>query len=258
MTEVARLRSARAVISAAVALTVLGLGVTSGCGGGGTDDSSERPLTSREAALLAEVLVKNYRAGRVEFTVTSLDRPGGSTVRMEGRLDWTDHLGEAALSVDQGNAPAVVGWRRDVVLERWPQADGVLLDIGSPAAPVIARPPDRARRLDQIIAILVGLAGERPDNAQLVLQTEGSAFLREDELRGSPVVVLRYGTRNIYWLDAVTGEMLRFEARSAEGDLPIVVDILGTTSDPVALPETSKWVPVDAIAEFYFGLSSVV
>lgn len=226
-----------------------------------TDDStksSERALTTHEAALLAEVLVKNYRSGGAFFSVATLDRPGGSTVRLEGRLDWVNHLGEATVSVDVGSAPSVVGWRRDVVLERWPDADEVLLGMGTPEFPVIARPPNTQRRLDQIISVLVGLAGERPDNAQLVLQTEGSAFVREDELRGVPVVVMRYGTRNIYWLDAATGDMLRFEARSAEGDLPIVIDIFERGSETIEFPDQSMWVSIDAVAEFYVGLSPSV
>ncbi len=251
------LQVGRRVSAALLVASCLGALSSTACAGDSTG-SSERALTTREAALLAEVLVKNYRSAGAVFTVATLDRPGGSTVRLEGRLDWANHLGEATVAVDVGSAPSVVGWRRDVVLERWPDADEVLTGMGTAAAPVIARPPNMQRRLDQIIAVLVGLAGERPDNAQLVLQTEGSAFVREDELRGVPVVVMRYGSRNIYWLDAATGDMLRFEARSAEGDLPIVIDIFERGSETIELPDQSLWVSIDAVAEFYVRLSPSV
>lgn len=208
--------------------------------------------------MLAEVLAKNYRSAGAVFAVTTLDRPGGTPVRLDGRLDWANHIGEANLTVDAGRAPSIIGWRRDVVLERWPAADDVLIGMGAPNAPVIVRPPNLQRRLDQIISILVGLAGERPDNAQLVLQTEGSAFLREDELRGTPVVVMRFGSRNVYWLSAATGEMLRFEARSAEGDLPVIVDVFERGPETITLPDASQWIAVDDVAEVYAGLSPTV
>lgn len=251
--EASRLRKFLALL-----LAVAGLSALLSCGSPPSGESSERPLTTREAALLAEVLAKNHRAGGAVFSVMTLDRPGGSTVRLEGRLDWRNHLGEANLTVERGNAPVAIGWRRDVVLERWPQVDAVLLGLGAAESPVIVRPPNTTRRLDQVIAVLVGLAGERPDNAQLVLQTEGSAFLREDELRGRRVSVMRYGARNVYWLDAETGEMLRFEARSLEGDLPILVDVIDHSTANVSLPHESSWVPIDAIAEYYVGLSPAV
>lgn len=240
------------------ALAVLSVSTLLACTSTDSETMSERPLTTREAALLAEVLVRNHRAGGAVFSVTTLDRPGGSTVRLEGRLDWKNHIGEANLTVELGNAPVAIGWRRDVVLERWPQADEVLLGLGAAGSPVIVRPPNTTRRLDQIIAVLVGLAGERPDNAQLVLQTEGSAFLREDELRGRRVSVMRYGSRNVYWLDAETGEMVRFEARSLEGDLPILVDVIEHSTEAISLPGQETWLPIDAIAEYYIGLSPAV
>lgn len=242
----------------AAVLVLFGTLSLAGCAGEDAVSTDERALTTREAAVLAEVLTRNYRSGGAVFSVATLDSPGGSTLRFQGRVNWVDHMGEANLDVDEGRSPSIVGWRRDVVLERWPTSDDVLTGMGAPSAPVIARPPNMQRRLDQVIAILVGLAGERPDNAQLVLQTEGSAFLRDDELRGVPVVVMRYGTRNVYWLDAETGDMLRFEARSAEGDLPIVVDIIERGPQDVALPDTRQWVMIEDIAEYYIGLSPTV
>lgn len=241
-------------------VVVISIGVMAlvGCGEDQDESSTERPLTTREASMLSEVLVKNLESGGAVFSVATLDRPGGSTVRLEGRLDWVNHLGEASVVVEHGNAPGVIGWRRDAVLERWPDADEVLRAMGTPPAPVIVRQPDIARRLDQIIAVLVGLAGQRPDNAQLVLQTEGSAFLRKDELRGIPVVVMRFGTRNVYWLAVETGEMMRFEARSAEGDVPIVFDVLERGVQKIDLPEQGLWVSVDTIVELYRSLTPAV
>jgi hypothetical protein len=123
---------------------------------------------------------------------------------------------------------------------------------------VVVRPPDMNRRLDQVIAVIMGLASRRADNAALIAQEPGSAFLRDDTLRDVPVVVLRYGTRNIYWLDAATGDMLRFEGTNQQGNLPTLVDLLELGETSVELPPESARVPVDLVREEYEALAPSV
>jgi hypothetical protein len=91
----------------------------------------------------------------------------------------------------------------------------------------------------------------------LILQTEGSAYLRDDILRERPVVVVRYGTRNIYWIDAETGDMLRLEATSKEGGLPLVIDLVEHAPVEVPVPEATRVVDSTAIREFYEPLGSL-
>ena len=54
-----------------------------------------------------------------------------------------------------------------------------------------------------LLAVLTGLAAKNPENSQLILQTEGSSYIRNDVLRDQPVVLLRYGKRSIYWINTV-------------------------------------------------------
>ena len=105
------------------------------------------------------------------------------------------------------------------------------------------RDPDiENRRLDQLLAVVTGLASETPENAQLIVQAEGSAFIRTDVLREQPVVLLRYGQRSIYWINVESGEMMRFEGVNTTGQFPVIVDILEHGPQAVGLP-----VDVDAI-----------
>jgi len=149
-----------------------------------------------------------------------------------------------------------VYWEETFILERRPAMDAIVSGLGGPSAPWIARRPDPAtRQLDRLIGLIVGLASEQPDNALLVQQKEGSEFMRNDTLRDTSVEVLRYGNRNIYWLDAANGSMLRFEGNSAAGNAPVVIDILERKAVDAPRPVESDVVPVDQVAEAYAAIT---
>lgn len=246
----------------ALKMCVLGMAVLVGASACSGDDdevvSTERPLTAAEASLLAEVLSSNYASGGASVTVATLDAPGGQRIDLAGEVDWKDLEGAAAVTVAAGNAPDAIGWTESVMMERWPSLDTVLTGFGAPPGAVIVRPPDMNRRLDQVVAVLAGLSSPRPENAALLAQTPGSAYLRDDTLRGIDVVVLRYGERSVYWLDADTGDMVRFEATNDTGGLPIVVDVLDRGERTVDLPPQSAWVPVEALEGIYESLGPTV
>jgi hypothetical protein len=239
-------------------LIAAALAVTTVACGSETDASTERPLTPQEASLLAEVLVDNYRAGGATFQATTLDRPGGNQLQMSGDVNWVDHEGVATVMVTAGVAPDLVGWQRDAVVERWPQLAPVFAGMDTPDVAAVVRSPDMNRRLDQIIAIITAMANERAENASLITQQPGSAYLREDSLRGRPVTVLRYGQRNLYWIDAESGDLLRLEGVSREGSLPLVIDILERGPREIPLPDPGQVVSVDAVAGPYASLGPTV
>lgn len=224
-------RSALAVGVVAVTLV--------GCGGDSASDP--RPLSRDQATVMADLLYRNYESGGADFTLSTVAGPGGGTITVSGEVDWTHHRGHASVnSSAPGTAPVTeVWWNEQAVFERRPALDEKLFAEGLALSPaVIGRPVDiDHRRMDQLIAILVGLAATQPDNAELIAQAEGSAFLRDDMLRGVNIEVLRYGERTIYWVDKVTGEMVRFEGSDESGQYPVVIDIFDRgereiTSDP--------------------------
>ncbi|MFN5602302.1 MAG: hypothetical protein ACK48T_09310, partial [Acidimicrobiaceae bacterium] len=112
-------------------------------------------------------------------------------------------------------------------------------------SPVLVRKPDAVkRRLDQILAIVTGLSSQTPDNAQLLLQMEGSAFIRTDELRNRQAIVLRYGKRTVFWLDKETKTLLRFEGNNSTNQYPVVVDFLDFGRKVVQGPQASSLVNI--------------
>lgn len=229
-------------IAAALAFSVLAALSGSSCGS--QAGPGERPLTQSEAAVLAQTLNTNHTRGGARFEIATLAAPGGAGLYLSGETDWERHEGAALVSVDDDSAQMrAVYWRLDAVGERRPSLDRALIDSGAPAEPILHRPVDTSRRIDQVIAVLVALATRQAENAQLILQTPGSAFVREDSLRGRDAHVMRYGLRSTYWLDAETGEMLRFEASNAAGTMPLVIDFLALGPSQVRYPPATQLVP---------------
>jgi hypothetical protein len=212
----------RIATRAAIAALLL---VTSGCGGNKT---TEKRITPEQIQLLATAFFNNYQGKGAEFRLTSLDRPGGRTITMAGQIDFEEHRGGAMVTGGAAGFPVTeVFWANGRVLERRPALDAVLGEKGITPGSYLLRAADvQHRRLDMLIGILTGLALKVPENAQLIRQKEGTAFLREDSLRNTKVDVLRYGQNVILWIDPETGNLLRFEGRNSAGTLPVIVDIL--------------------------------
>lgn len=213
------------------------------CGGGGKPGA--RPMTQEEASRLAETMFLNHREGRATFEAATLTEPGGSRLRLAGTVHWSARSGAARVVVDGGTGTLeAVAWGSETVAERRPVHDGLLAGLGLPRGAWIGRPVDQRRRIDQVIAVVTGLAATRPENAVLIQQQAGSVFLRSDMLRGTEVEVVRYGERSIYWIDPVSGRMLRFEGNNSAGTLPVVVDFGQEIADQVVPPTGAEVVDV--------------
>ena len=212
----------RVVARTAIATLLL---VTSACGGNKT---TEKKITPDQIQLLATAFFNNYQARGAEFQVTSLDRPGGNTITLTGQVDFASHLGGATVVGGSGNYPVTeVFWTEGRVVERRPALDEAIAARGIKQGSYLMRSADlQHRRLDMLISIVTKLAMKTPENAQLIRQKEGTAYLRDDILRGTKVQVLRYGNNVILWIDPETGNLLRFEGRNSAGTLPVIVDIL--------------------------------
>lgn len=223
--------------------------------GDGAQNGDPTPLTNDQATRLAQAGYQNLLAAGAEFEANSafLGVQPSETVRLIGVIDWENHIGRAVVS---GTGPTAglteVYWDETTVLERWPGMDGLVSSLGGPGQPWIARSPEPdSRQIDRLLALVVGLAIEQPENAILLQQTEGSAFMRNDRLRDRDVEVLRYGTRNLYWLAVDDGSMLRFEGNSASGSAPTVIDFLRLGSVDVPRPAETDIVAASAIPEIY-------
>jgi hypothetical protein len=226
---------------------------------GGTNGPAEpKPLTPQQSERLSQAGYTNYLAKGAEFEANSAFLvPGGTeSLTMAGTIDWENHRGRALVRGEGKDAGITeVYWEEKFILERRPGLDTVISSMGGPPTAWIARTPDpAARQLDRLVGLIVGMATEQPDNAVLIQQKEDAAFLRDDELRGTKVEVLRYSNRNIYWLDASDGSMLRFEGNSVGGNAPVVIDVLSRKDVDPARPNADDVVPAEQISEIYSGL----
>lgn len=238
----------------AVILTLVA--VIAACSNGdGAPNDEPIPLSNERATRLAQAGYQNLLAGGAEFEANSafLGVQPSETVRLIGVIDWENHVGRAAVSSTGPTAGLTeVYWDETTVLERWPGMDDLVASLGGPDQPWVARAPEpNTRQIDRLLALLVGLAIEQPENAILLQQTEGSAFMRNDTLRDRDVEVLRYGTRNLYWLAVDDGSMLRFEGNSTGGNAPTVIDFLRFGPIDVPRPAEADIVPAEAIPEIY-------
>ena len=236
----------------AVAIAV----ATAGCGGADSPVSSTaaegRALTRQEASLLAGALYRNYRTRGARFQAAALAGPGGGTITMVGDIDWKLHQGQAKVISDAGRDRVTeVAWAPSIALEYRPGMVQAIQKV-KPGAKVIARKPDRAhRRLDQIIEVITALATTKRENVQLIMQRPQARFIREDTLRDTEVVLLKYGPRTTLWVNPETGQMLRFESSNKDRTAPIVVDIQPDPKVRVRPPLPEYVVSAQEIADLY-------
>ncbi|MCB0966763.1 MAG: hypothetical protein KDB37_08000 [Ilumatobacter sp.] len=225
--------------------------VAAACGGGQPEvelDPDERAVTDDEAARLAETLVTNRELGGADFSITAR-LPNGATATLDGEVDWADHAGRATVTTSEGPAAvSEVVWTETDVYERIPDLTDLAAQIGQDVDWVSRAPDPDGRDIDAMIEVVLGLSAEEVDNAVLIQQEPGTAFLRDDtvDTEGVDVEVFRYGTGTILWLEAGGTTMWRFESLSNER--PLVADLADHGPRTIEIPDA---VPALDVAELY-------
>lgn len=236
-----------------LAAGAVGVAALAACSSDGDSSASatSRPLTDDEAGLLANALFDDLQRGGATFQM-AVQVADGATLNLQGEVSWTDHRGHATVAgrgVEAGVQEAL--WSTDAVLERRDTLNQLLATTGRPGITFVVRDPDANRTLDQAIALVTGLAAEQRDNPLLILQTAGSAYLRTDTLRGTDVVVLRYGDRATYWLAADDHRILRFESDNATHTRPVVLDLIAFGPQTIDGPPVEQVVDVAEVRDQY-------
>jgi hypothetical protein len=247
-----RLRRSRRHVVAAIVIVATLAAVTS-CGAATGSGDSRRALTADEAEMLAGALYQNFERSGGDFDLAAQIAPG-ATINLSGEVDWAGHLGHATVA-GRGTETGVgeVYWSDSTVLERRDDLNAVLAASDRPGIVFVARPIDRTRPLDQLLAAVTGLASEQRDNALLIRQDAANVFVRADTLRGTAVVVLAFGATTTYWLDVGDGSMLRLEGDNGAGTRPLVLDIAEHGERSIEQPEPTSIIDVALIQPIYDG-----
>ncbi|MFF2009422.1 hypothetical protein ACFVWY_10150 [Streptomyces sp. NPDC058195] len=224
-----RRRTLSALPAYGIALTFLTLLGASACTQNKPPAPAAAPaLTTPQAELLALTRFTNYRRGTSQVTA---DIPvQGHAVRLTGRLDWRRGTGLAIL---QSGGGVLEGTRH---LLRWNRTTVSMQRNWT--GPLPARSPRddwnrhplaaHASAVDTTLLLLLNLATDRADNAQLLLRS-GARRLGDEKVAGVPVTVFAGPSANAlqgkareaaratpgrtrYWIDE-DARLRRFSAR---------------------------------------------
>lgn len=192
-------------------------------------------VTEAEADRLAIARFQNSRRGGTEFRTKVAAR--GQTISLDGAVDYRRHVGYALVA--GAGAAYLLQWNAATLLA-WPVTAGTTnRPAGLPSAAPARRPLDpRATATDAVLAFVLQLGQDRPDNAQLIRQG-GARWLRSAQVGGRRVEVIRgpRGTgasRNAaidYWL-AGDSTLVRVEVHLAGASQPTRIELDPTAFEP--------------------------
>jgi hypothetical protein len=168
-------------------------------------------MTASEANLLALARFSDYQNG-----VTAIDATipvSGQDFRLDGRVDWRNHLGYATLAAPiASEGTELLQWSPSGIAVRgnWTgplpkvlSADGWMVRAWQPGAD-----------LDTALQLILDLGTDRPENAQQLKQS-GASVLRRDHIGSASVTVFTGppggASHTRYWV-ADDGTLRRFEA----------------------------------------------
>lgn len=195
-----------------------------------------RPLSIPEAERLALVRFSNYTTGVSAFTA-SVPSPGGKLV-LDGRVDFVNHLGQAGMRTDGRDdefSKGLLQWNLGrMAFATAPSADWQVRDL-----------QERGSELDGALRLLVNLGADRPENAQLLLQSS-ARWLRSDKIGDTAVDVFEgpkqkdaAEARLRYWLDA-DGKLRRLEAKLGTQEELAVFDFTGPGEPVQVIPPLAR------------------
>ncbi|MFK4790665.1 hypothetical protein [Microbacterium sp. ZW T5_56] len=192
-----------------------------------------QPLTASQAEELAAMPFANYRAGITAFSGHVLGGENGD-LTLTGWIDFAAGTGYAQ-ATPRDAAPILIVWDATSIAFL-DVTDGTLSDAVPPLPPIagawqVSSFDSGVSELTRMLAALLLLSADRPDNASLLRQG-GARYLGTDTVAGvdlqrysgggadgQPGAAPDLGTQ--YWLDG-EGALVRFGLRLAEGTLSTV------------------------------------
>lgn len=183
--------------------------------------SKPRPVTAAEADRLAVMRFRLQRAGGVHFR-TEVSSARGS-LSLVGDVDYSSGIGKAQIS--GAGSSFTLQWNGATLLA-WAGDEGASDPAVRPLEPTQSAS-------DAVLALLLELGQDRPDNAQLIREN-GARWLRAETVGGTGVDVLQGpappgaaagpGGPVTYWVNE-GGDVLRIEARLGGGPSATIIDL---------------------------------
>lgn len=227
-----RFRARRALAPGALALVVL---VAGACSKGdeatspnasGTTVPVATKLTQEQAAELSQVLFKNFDAGGATVDVV-VPYNGTATFTIHAEVDFKESKGRGTLDTTftDGRPPEhqQLAWtaKQAAITDSDGQWQQRLLD------------PKRYP-IDQVLALVNGLASQTRDNPALLRQGP-SQFLRSETVGTTPVDVYQYGEHTTWFVND-NGVLVRLTAEIPSFGGPVSIDLQNPGTRSVDLP----------------------
>ena len=190
-----------------------------------------RPLSGSEAELLAVVRFRNFDAGTRSIE-TRIPGTQAGDLRLSGWFDYAARVGYVSTSTQRGSA-GLTWWNESTVAVREDPVEAAPLP--PPADGWESGPLDPSgTTLAAALALIGGLGADRPENPQLLAQSD-AAWLRTDEVHGIEVdvfagpsgdqgVAADVEDRPRYWVDE-SGILWRLQVRLGGADEWTVIDL---------------------------------
>lgn len=204
-----------------------------------------RSLSVEEAERLALVRFSNYTTGVSAFTA-SVPSAGGKLV-LDGRVDFVNHLGYAGMRTDGREdefSQGLLQWN----LGRMAFAMTPTTKAVDPVPVVdwqVRELQEKGSELDGALRLLVNLGADRPENAQLLLQSS-ARWLRSDRIGETTVDVLEGpkqkdadSARLRYWVDG-DGKLCRLEAKLGSQEEFAVFDFASSKEPVKVIPPLAR------------------
>jgi hypothetical protein len=247
----------------ALVTTLIGALLLAGCTAtGSVDPTGGQRLTQAQAERLAVVRFNNFNAG-VKHINASLDDQG-TTLTISGWFDYSEPIGYAAVSGQGGQSgtppEVLLRWDAQQVAQLPSMVNGSTVDppLPIPDADWVPQALDPSTStVASAIAMIANLGADRPENPQLLVQSD-ARWLRKDAIDGDSVDVFRGPSTSSeaptgsasnqpmtsritlqYWVDS-KGDLKRLEILSPNA-APSAIDITDTAAVKTgALPPLSQ------------------